>query len=471
MVLRRSLTRLRVAPAGAVALVVVGLVGAGGGWAVASSSPKVAALPISSGVRPVTVPITPCRLLDTRAATHVGGRTTPLAAGQTYTVTATGAAGNCAVPSGAVGLVMNVTVVHGSTASFLSVWPADAARPNASSLNWVAGQAPTPNQVTVGLSSAGTPGQVSFFNLAGSVDLVVDVVAYLADHNFDDRYLRAGPAPYLNPTATFGVAGTGDVAYDGTNFWVSTNTPAVNEYSGSNGQLLGTFPTHGQPGRMLFDGTDLWVICAYDHSVSKLRASDGADEGNVVVGLTPSSLAFDGTYLYVLDTGGPVGTVTKVRASDNTVVATFTVGQSPQAIAFDGSNLDVTFYGASIDEFGTADGTRQREVATGQDPGAIVAAGPNLWVTNSSDKTVSEFRASDLAKLGTFPVGGSPRQIAYDGTNVWVTNYADNTVTELRASDGANVATYNVGYYPLAITIAGNHVLVLNYDATVSQLS
>ena len=260
MVLRRSWIRLRVAPAGAVGLLIVGLVSAGGGWAVASNSQPAVSLPVSSGVRPIMVPITPCRLLDTRAATHVGTRTTPLSAGQTYTVTATGAAGNCALPSGAVGLVLNVTAVHGSTASYLSVWPADAARPTVSNLNWVAGQSPTPNQVTVGLSSTGTPGQVSFFNAAGSVDLVVDVG--LADHNFDDRYLRAGPAPYLNPTATFAVGGSGYVAYDGANFWVTSGTLAVRQYSGSDGQLLGTFPTHSQPKQMLFDGTNLWVICA-----------------------------------------------------------------------------------------------------------------------------------------------------------------------------------------------------------------
>jgi hypothetical protein len=471
MVLRRTLVKLRVAPAGAVVLLIVGLVCAGGGWAVASSSPKVVALPVSSGVRPIIVPITPCRLVDTRAASHVGPRTTPLGAGETYTVTATGAAGNCAVPAGAVGLVTNVTAVHGTAGSFLTVWPADVARPAVSSLNWVAGQSPTPNQVTVGLSSTGTPGQVSFFNRAGSVDLVVDVVAYLADHNFDDRYLRAGPAPYLNPTATFAVGGSGYVAYDGANFWVTSGTLAVRQYSGSDGQLLGTFPTHSQPKQMLFDGTNLWVICAGDNSVSKLRASDGADEGNVVVGPTPSGLAFDGTYLYVLDIGGPIPTVTKVRASDNAVVATFAVAGSAQAIAFDGSNLDVTGHGAVIEEVTTTDGTLVKAIQTGQEPDAIVVAGPNLWVTNISDKTVSEFRASDLVKVGTFPVGGNPAQIAYDGTNIWVTNRADDTVTELRASDGAILATFNVGYYPQGLTVAGNHVLVANLDATVSQLS
>ena len=172
-----------------------------------------------------------------------------------------------------------------------------------------------------------------------------------------------------------------------------------------------------------------------------------------------------------MNIGGPIPTVTKVRASDDAVVATFAVAGSAQAIAFDGSNLDVTAYGAVIEEVTTTDGTLVKAIQTGQEPGAIVVAGPNLWVTNISDKTVSEFRTSDLVKVGTFPVGGNPAQIAYDGTNIWVTNRADDTVTELRASDGANLATFNVGYYPQGLTVAGNHVLVANLDATVSQLS
>jgi hypothetical protein len=65
------------------------------------------------------------------------------------------------------------------------VFPAGVARPNAANLNWVAGQPPVSNAVTTDISATG---QVSFFNLAGTVDLTADVVGYYVDHNHDDRY-------------------------------------------------------------------------------------------------------------------------------------------------------------------------------------------------------------------------------------------------------------------------------------------
>jgi PPE-repeat protein len=65
------------------------------------------------------------------------------------------------------------------------VFPADASKPLASSLNWVAGQAATPNAVT---SDVSADGKVSFFNNSGSVNVIADIVGYFVDHNHDDRY-------------------------------------------------------------------------------------------------------------------------------------------------------------------------------------------------------------------------------------------------------------------------------------------
>jgi hypothetical protein len=143
----------------------------------------------SSGTRAVVTSITPCRLFDTRPAPNtVGPRATPLGQGDTHASAGRGVVGNCNIPAGAIGLVMNVTVVDGTAGSFLTVFPSDApTRPLASSLNWTAGQAATPNQVTSLLSA---DGKVSFFNNAGSVNVLVDVVGFLEDHNHDDRYVK-----------------------------------------------------------------------------------------------------------------------------------------------------------------------------------------------------------------------------------------------------------------------------------------
>ena len=169
---------------------------------------------VSSGERSVYVPITPCRVMDTRPAPdNVGSRATPLNPQETHTITVLGTNGKCIIPNDASAVAMNVTVANADDQSYLTVFPADAPRPLASSVNWVAGQGPTPNAVT---SDVSADGKISFFNNAGKVDVIADIVGYFVDHNHDDRYYtkaqidaRTAPGalvlgvaefnPYINP--------------------------------------------------------------------------------------------------------------------------------------------------------------------------------------------------------------------------------------------------------------------------------
>jgi hypothetical protein len=121
-------------------------------------------------------PITPCRLADTRPLPDlVGSRSASVGAGETVTFAVWGTNGNCTIPSTATGVAMNATAVAPSAAGFVTIFPADAALPTTSNLNFVAGAPPTPNQVTVGLS---TTGAIKAFNKFGSVALIIDIVGY-----------------------------------------------------------------------------------------------------------------------------------------------------------------------------------------------------------------------------------------------------------------------------------------------------
>ena len=65
-------------------------------------------------------------------------------------------------------------------------YPADLATPpEASNLNWRAGDPPTPNKVDVKLSPTGA---VKILNKYGTVHVIADIVGYYQDHNHDDRY-------------------------------------------------------------------------------------------------------------------------------------------------------------------------------------------------------------------------------------------------------------------------------------------
>ena len=141
---------------------------------------------VNSGTRTTYVPITPCRLVDTRPAPlTVGPRSSPLGAADTYTVEAFPPVGGCPIPTSVTALQLNVTAVSPTQTTFLTVWPFGPVRPTSSNLNPAAGSGAVPNSVTTGVSA---DGRFNVFNNLGSVNIVIDIVGYYDNHNFDDRY-------------------------------------------------------------------------------------------------------------------------------------------------------------------------------------------------------------------------------------------------------------------------------------------
>ncbi|HWL45623.1 MAG TPA: hypothetical protein VNQ73_21965 [Ilumatobacter sp.] len=129
------------------------------------------------------VPITPCRLVDTRPGdAQVGAQVGPVAADTAITVLGRGAvAGTCAgvVPDTATGLQLNVTAVDATQATFLTLYPEGAERPTASNVN-VSGPAATPNAAAVTLNAAN--GQFHVFNRFGTTNVVIDIAGFYTEH-------------------------------------------------------------------------------------------------------------------------------------------------------------------------------------------------------------------------------------------------------------------------------------------------
>lgn len=113
-------------------------------------------------------PLPPSRLLDTRDGTGGLGRS-PI------TLDVRGRGG---IPTtGVQAVVLNVTAVNASTPGVVTVHPASAPLPLASNLNTRPGGV-FPNLVTVAVPP---DGRVSFWNSAGTVDLVADVAGWYGD--------------------------------------------------------------------------------------------------------------------------------------------------------------------------------------------------------------------------------------------------------------------------------------------------
>lgn len=136
------------------------------------------------------VPVSPARILDTRHGLGAPAHVVPPAGTVQLAVGGSGASG---VPAGARAVVLNVTATNPTKSGFITVYPAGALRPTASSLNFTAGRT-VPNLVTVAL---GTADEVALYNgSSGTVNLVADVAGYYLPGSAS----KAGTFVPVNPT-------------------------------------------------------------------------------------------------------------------------------------------------------------------------------------------------------------------------------------------------------------------------------
>ncbi|MGA9112371.1 MAG: hypothetical protein WB802_01045, partial [Candidatus Dormiibacterota bacterium] len=102
----------------------------------------------------------------------------PIGQGSTLDAQITGVDGPSgqSVPADAQAVVVNVTAIGGSASTYLTVFPAGSAPPNASNLNVTANL----NQANLVVVALGTGGQVGIYNSAGTINVAVDVEGYFA---------------------------------------------------------------------------------------------------------------------------------------------------------------------------------------------------------------------------------------------------------------------------------------------------
>jgi hypothetical protein len=187
--------------------------------------------------------LTPQRLLDSRTTT--GGWSGPLSTGAPQSLTVAG--GTTGVPANAAAVVVNVTATGATTDSYLTVHAAGAAVPNASIVNFTAGE----TRANLAVVRVGTNGQLTFVNAAGATHVVVDIVGYF-DGIAADRYNPLDPTRLLDSrraiggwTAKLGAGETRALAVRGT-AGVSNTADAVllnvTVTAGSADSFLTVFP-------------------------------------------------------------------------------------------------------------------------------------------------------------------------------------------------------------------------------------
>lgn len=182
----------------------------------------------------VFVPITPCRIADTRVAGGALGNNSSRAfyvRGTTGFNTQGGKVGGCGVPQSATAVTANVTIpAVSSGGGYLIGWPYGAPAPHTNFVTYPTGQTVTVNP-TFALSAGGDP-SLAMKNVGHSAYVVIDVTGYYAPQMEGSVSpaggLYAGTARMVSAshvgTGSYSVTWDTDVTYC---------TPTVTPYGGT----------------------------------------------------------------------------------------------------------------------------------------------------------------------------------------------------------------------------------------------
>jgi alpha-tubulin suppressor-like RCC1 family protein len=141
----------------------------------------------------VYVPMSPVRVFDTRAAS-------PLGPGGSSTLSLANR-----VPEGTTAVVLNVTGVSPSLATFVTVWPAGTDRPDVSNVNLRAGEIRA-NAATIALNGPGR--DLSVYNNSGNTHVVVDLAGYYIAGT-GSKFTAQSPVRVLDTRTSGGALGAG----------------------------------------------------------------------------------------------------------------------------------------------------------------------------------------------------------------------------------------------------------------------
>ena len=120
------------------------------------------------------VPLTPCRVYDTRPS-HGGSGPIQGGTAQAFNLPQLSQAKSCGDLSSASAYSLNVTVIPQGTLGYLTLWPTGEGQPTVSTLNSVDGRV----KANAAITPAGTHGAVSVY-VTNTTDVVIDIDGYFA---------------------------------------------------------------------------------------------------------------------------------------------------------------------------------------------------------------------------------------------------------------------------------------------------
>ncbi|MGH7233907.1 MAG: hypothetical protein ACREF7_00470, partial [Candidatus Saccharimonadales bacterium] len=285
------------------------------------------------------VPLTPDRIVDTRAGSGKQDAGDTLGSGASINIQVTGEGG---VPdSGVEAILANVAVTGTTAASYLTVYPQGESRPTVSNLNWTSGET-IANRVLIPVSSSG---EITAYNFEGSTNVIVDVDGYVTNStNPPDNaslYYPITPTRLVDTRSGSGNAYAGDTIGSGDSLKIQV-TGVANIPSGATAVAANATVTNTTaasyltvyPGGSLPEVSDInWTI---GQTISNLTIAALSSDGYVDAynHLGSTNLLFD-VYGYFLPQGTQAITWTSSDSSP-------TYGDNYTPTATSSSGLPVT---------------------------------------------------------------------------------------------------------------------------------
>lgn len=289
------------------------------------------------------VALAPDRILDTRngigaaSAGKVGpGQTIRLeVAGRTLSYGVT-------VPAEARAVMVNATSTEADAPTFVTFYPTDQPRPNASTLNAVfgadssgLGSENVPNMITVAL---GADGDVAIFNLFGNIHLAVDIAGYYIPAGLEGVAGPQGPPGPPGPPGTPGSPGRVAAQFYGLMPPDNAATVAAGgdiDFPQNGPSTAGSTITRNTIDSFTLGEVGIYLVsfqASFDEPGQLVVTLNGIELGYTVVGRATGTSHLAGTAL--VETIAPNSVITVGNPAGNPAALTFTPnagGASPAA--------------------------------------------------------------------------------------------------------------------------------------------
>jgi hypothetical protein len=179
---------------------------------------------VASSTGSYYLPNTPARILDTR--TTIGGHDAPVPAGGVVAIsvpTCTEGTGSSAREATATAAAVNLTVTAPKAAGYITAYPAGAAVPSSSNVNFVAGET-VPNMSVL---KVGAGGEIDIHNASpGTVQVVADLAGCYSS-TLGDAFVPITPYRALDTRSGLGQESAAGIAAqpDANAVWWTTDEP------------------------------------------------------------------------------------------------------------------------------------------------------------------------------------------------------------------------------------------------------